>query len=195
MLKKVRVVAAAIAILLGIAYVLVVAISPAESILPPDNKLVVDGLVENPIEITYDELLSMPSVTVTAALICVQNQEGIGAEPVEWTGVQLKTILELADYAPNAVKVAFYAKDGFSTDLDIETALMPDILVAYRENGKTITGFVTGGEGSPTLRLVVPGKWGYKWIVWLNRIQVVDYNYLGKWESNGYSDEADIPFL
>jgi hypothetical protein len=42
------------------------------------------------------------------------------------------------------------------------------------------------------LRLVVPGRWGYKWISMLTRIEVLDYNYLGFWESRGYSDLAGI---
>lgn len=41
--------------------------------------------------------------------------------------------------------------------------------------------------------MVVPGKWGYKWIRGPTRIVLVDYDFLGYWESSGYSDEADIP--
>jgi hypothetical protein len=40
--------------------------------------------------------------------------------------------------------------------------------------------------------LVVPGKWGYKWISQLTVIELVNYDFLGRWESAGYSDEADI---
>jgi len=82
-------------------------------------------MVSNPLQLTYEELLAMPATTVAAPLICVQKQEGIGAVPYEWTGVMLKDILERASYSPNAVKVAFHSKDGFSTDLDLATALRP----------------------------------------------------------------------
>jgi len=58
----------------------------------------------------------------------------------------------------------------------------------------TITTFSPGGTGPPVLRLVIPGKWGYKWALWLNHIELVDYNYLGTWEGNGYTDEADIGY-
>jgi hypothetical protein len=42
------------------------------------------------------------------------------------------------------------------------------------------------------LRLVVPGRWGYKWIHHLNKIELVNYDFLGKFESQGYSDSAEI---
>lgn len=196
MLKKPHVVVVVVALLLIILYVFVVAISPTGFALPSENadnlpeKLVVDGLVSNPMTITYEELLAMPSAAVTAPLICVQNPTGGGVVPVEWTGVPLKAILENAEILQSVVKVAFHAEDCFSTDLTPEASMRDDILIADKENGETIRGLYNAGP--PSLRLVVPQKWGYTWTVWLNHIQVVDFNFLGVWETNGYSDEADI---
>ena len=131
-----------------------------------------------------------PSVTETAKLQCVADPSGSGAITSDWTGVQLKSILDKARPSAKAIKVAFYAADGYSTDLRLETALKPDSLIAYKQDGKLLS---SSGDGSIALRLVVPGKWGYKWINWLTHIKVVDYDYLGNWETAGYSDEADIP--
>jgi hypothetical protein len=80
------------------------------------------------------------------------------------------------------IKVGFYAADGYSTDLTIETAMRDDIILAYENNGNPLND----------LRLVVPGKWGYKWISQVTVIELVNYNFLGRWESQGYSDEANI---
>jgi DMSO/TMAO reductase YedYZ molybdopterin-dependent catalytic subunit len=77
-----------------------------------------------------------------------------------------------------------HADDGYSTDLTIATAMREDIILAYERDGMPLS------EG---LRLVVPGKWGYKWISGLTHIELVDYDFTGFWESRGYSDEADIP--
>jgi hypothetical protein len=99
-----------------------------------------------------------------------------------WTGVKLKTLLEAATPSEAAIKVAFYADDGYSTDLTVETAMRDDIIIAYEKDGATLDN----------LRLVVPGKWGYKWINQLTRIELVDYNFLGFWENRGYPDEADV---
>ncbi len=57
-----------------------------------------------------------------------------------------------------------------------------DIILAYELNGEPL---------NEVLRLVVPGKWGYKWIHHVDRIELLSYDFLGYWESRGYSDEAD----
>jgi hypothetical protein len=91
-------------------------------------------------------------------------------------------LLEEAKLSADAIKVAFYAADGYSTDLPIETAMRDNVILAYEKDGEPLND----------LRLVVPGKWGYKWISQLTRIELVDYNFLGFWESKGYSDEANV---
>jgi hypothetical protein len=98
--------------------------------------------------------------------------------------VRLGHILEEAGVSPQAVKVAFYASDNFTTDLTVTTAMRHDIILAYERDGEPLT---------ENLRLVVPCKWGYKWIRDLIHIELVDYDFLGTLESQGYSDEANIP--
>jgi hypothetical protein len=84
---------------------------------------------------------------------------------------------------PETVKVAFHAQDGYTTDLAVDTALRDDVILAYEKDGAPL---------SETLRLVVPGCWGYKWIAQVTGIELVNYNFLGMYESLGYSDEAYI---
>jgi DMSO/TMAO reductase YedYZ molybdopterin-dependent catalytic subunit len=144
--------------------------------------LKVDGLVQHPLNLTLNKIVAMPKTTEYAALYCVDNPQ----TPVttgNWTGVRLSTILETAGVSEGAIKVAFHAKDGYSTDLNITTAMRQDIILAYQKNGKPLT---------ETLRLVVPGKWGYKWISMVTHIQLVNYDFKGTWENNGYSDNGDI---
>lgn len=159
-------------------------IPPAKSETPnnyPDWQLTVSGLVRNPLTLNWTELTALPTTTVPAALICVDFPNQILLQGY-WTGVKLQTLFDMADALPSTVKVAFYAADGYSTDLTIETAKNEDVILAYEINGTALND----------LRLVVPGKWGYKWISQVTSIELVDYNYLGKWESQGYSDEADV---
>ncbi len=156
-----------------------------------DWTLVVEGLVNNPLELTYNDLILMPSKTVKARLWCVDDPTGMSARTYDWTGVPLKDILEMAGISDNAVKIAFHAADGYSTDLTPETALRPeaDIIIAYKKDGQ----FISYSEKDyPPTQMVVPGKYGYKWIKYLIHIEVVDYDYLGTWESKGYSDDADF---
>lgn len=146
-------------------------------------RLLIDGFVQHPLNLTLKELAAMPTSIVDAKLYCVDNPR----TPVtqgSWTGVRLKLLLEEAGVAQEAVKVAFYASDGYTTDLTVTTAMRDDIIIAYARNGEPLT---------ETLRLVVPGKWGYKWISELTHIELVNYDFKGTWESRGYTDEADIP--
>lgn len=146
----------------------------------PDWYLNVTGLVENPLILNWTTILAMPKTTVEAPIICVDSStKSLNAN---WTGVKLRTVLEGAHLSQDAIKVAFYAADGYSTDLPVETAMRDDILLGYEKDGTPLND----------LRLVVPGKWGYKWISQLTRIELVNYNFLGFWESYGYPDEADI---
>jgi DMSO/TMAO reductase YedYZ molybdopterin-dependent catalytic subunit len=124
----------------------------------------------------------MPKTTVNAVLYCVDYPSSPVAQG-NWTGVKLNLLLEEAGISSGAVKVAFTATDGYTTDLTVQTAMRQDIIIAYQLNGQSLS------EG---LRLVVPGKWGYKWISGIGQIELVNFDFKGFWESRGYSDEADI---
>ena len=145
-------------------------------------RLIVDGFVQRPLNLTLNKIRAMPKTIVYAELYCVGAPTIVQAKG-NWSGVTLGYILEQAGVEQAAIKVLFYADDGFTTDLDIATAMRSDIVVAYERDGETL---------DETLRLVVPGKWGYKWIREITRIELVDYNALGTWESGGYSDTAEI---
>lgn len=145
-------------------------------------QLTVAGLVEHPLTLSWAEIISMPRSTVNAELICVDMPNHVIMEG-NWTGVKLRLLLEKAGISPKAIKVGFYAEDGYSTDLTMETAIRDDIILAYEIDGEPLR---------EVLRLVVPGKWGYKWISQVISIELVDYDFKGFWESRGYSDEAEM---
>jgi DMSO/TMAO reductase YedYZ molybdopterin-dependent catalytic subunit len=147
-------------------------------------RLEVTGLVDNPLVLTYDDILSIPSVVQVTTLYCVTGFEGTG----EWTGVPLQYILEKAGYSEDTVSVIFYAADDYTSSISLEKALQDDTILAYKVNGVTLPK-----EHGYPLRLVVPDKWGYKWVKWIVRIELVDYDYEGYWESRGFSNIADVP--
>ena len=145
-------------------------------------QLSINGLVKNPLNLTLANLAAMPQTTIEADIRCVDFPTEIVAGG-KWTGVKLRFLLDEAGVSSSAIKVAFYAADGYSTDLDLETATRETVIIAYERDGQPL---------SETLRLVLPGKWGYKWISQLTNIVLVDYDFKGKWESQGYSDEANV---
>ncbi|UCG70558.1 MAG: molybdopterin-dependent oxidoreductase [Thermoplasmata archaeon] len=156
-------------------------------IIDADNwTLIVDGLVENPLILNYENITGFPKISEIKTLICVAGPSGTA----NWTGVRLKALLDMAVLKENAAEVVFYAADGYSSSLTIDYASGSDVILAYEMNGETLPI----DHGYP-LRLVAPGKYGYKWVKWITHIEVVDYDYKGFWESRGYSDEADVTVI
>jgi hypothetical protein len=145
-------------------------------------QLTVTGLVDHPLNLTLSEIAVMPQTTIYAQIYCVDFPNSVVTEG-NWTGVKLSPLLEEAGVSPDAVKVAFYAKDGYSTDLTLAVAESNDVILAYEKDGAPL---------SETLRLVVPDRWSYKWISQVTRIELVNYDFKGLWESRGYSDGASI---
>jgi hypothetical protein len=87
-------------------------------------------------------------------------------------------------------EIVFNSTDGFSSSVLLETAMEPTSILALRANGtdlEQITGFGSG------YRVVLPCRWGYKWVKWVKQIIVVDYDYKGTYEKYGLSDEAIRP--
>lgn len=128
-----------------------------------EYRLTVDGLVTNPLSLTYEELLAYPPITEVVLLICAFTF----ADNAEWTGVPLNTILAEAGIKPEASKVDFYALDGYHISLSLETAQKEGVFLAYAVDGQVLPA----RHGYP-LRLVVKGQFGDRWIKWVERIEV-----------------------
>jgi hypothetical protein len=143
--------------------------------------LTITGAVENELVFDYENLTQMESVTEIATLECVDGPYGTA----EWKGIPLYRILELAGLNTSAKDLIFYAADNYSDSLNLKEASAKNILLAYKMNGVDLPPT----QGFP-LRLVCPDHYGYKWVKWIVKIEVVDYNYIGFWESRGWSDNA-----
>jgi DMSO/TMAO reductase YedYZ molybdopterin-dependent catalytic subunit len=166
-----------------------------ESIIDPNIdsrswRLRVDGLVGRPVTIGYDELLAMPATEQYVTLQCISNLVGgdlVGT--AKWTGVPLARVLERAGgVGRGAVRVVFHAVGGYSDSLPVAKALEPTTVVAYGMNDRSLPR----AHGFPA-RIIVPGIYGMKNVKWLERIEVVDYDYRGYWQrSDGWDNIAEI---
>jgi DMSO/TMAO reductase YedYZ molybdopterin-dependent catalytic subunit len=166
-----------------------------ESIIDPNVdrghwKLRVDGLVARPVTVGYDELLAMPGIEQYVTLQCISNLVGgdlVGT--AKWTGVPLARVLERAGgVGRGAVRVVFHAVGGYSDSLPLAKALEPTTVVAYGMNDRSLPR----AHGFPA-RIVAPGIYGMKNVKWLERIEVVDYDYRGYWQrSDGWDNVAEI---
>jgi len=126
-------------------------------------RLTVDGLVDNPLSLTYEEILRYPSVTQTVLLICSLTF----VDNAQWTGVPLKILLTEAGINPEAKHVYIYGLDDYIDTLLLADANRDGTFLAYQVNGETLPK----KHGYP-VRLVVEGKLGHYWVKWVERIEV-----------------------
>ena len=191
---------------------------------PSTYRLKVAGdAVEHSLELTYDDILQLPSRTVPVFLECAGNnrslfekvigqtagelQWGLGAVSMaEWTGVPLRVILEMAGVKSDAVDVNVKGLDkdaqegGVSRPMSIEKAMEPETILAYVMNGEILPP----DHGFP-VRAIVPGWVGTNSVKWVETITVssekiwVDRNtntyvYIGpKWPPENYTPAIGAP--
>lgn len=146
--------------------------------------LTIDGEVEKPLRLNWDDFLKLPTVESVSDFHCV---EGWSVLNCRWEGIRFKQIIELVKPKENAKYVAFRCADGYTTSLTLKELSGDNVLLAYRLDGKPLEI----GYGFP-LRLVVPSKYAYKSTLWVTRITFTLKKELGYWEKRGYSDTADI---
>lgn len=156
---------------------------------PKGFSLRIEGLVERPYMLNLKELEEMKDKTEFVTLECIGNP--IGGDSISnalWDGVTLRKIIEKAEPKKGVVKTVFYAEDGYSDSIPYTLSLSEDVFLAYRMNGEPLPR----KHGYP-LRAIVPGIYGMKHVKWLSKIELVNYNFKGYWEKNGWSDDAIIP--
>jgi len=148
-------------------------------------QLRVTGLVDRPLNLSLDDIESMPSTKLVKNFQCVT---GWRVPEVHWEGVKLSDVLDAAGVQSNAGAVEFDSYDGADTEsLTLYQARLPDVIVAYRMLGAP----VTTEHGGP-VRLYVAPMYGYKSLKWLRSIRVVEQARPGYWEQNGYPVDAWI---
>jgi DMSO/TMAO reductase YedYZ molybdopterin-dependent catalytic subunit len=151
---------------------------------PMQWSLKVDGMVENPLTYSINDIRRMEPVEATLPFICVEGWDMW----VKWKGVPLKRIIEDVKPLPGACWLTFYAYSEYTDSLFIQDAMDERTMLVY--------GYEDGDlpvENGGPLRLVVPFKLSYKSVKWVQRISFVDSEELGYWEVRGYPPEAGIP--
>ncbi len=151
-------------------------------------RLKIEGLVENPLVLRFDEIQALPKKIQTKSFICV---EGWGLDDQRWEGVSLKEIFSKVKISPKAKYVSFYATGGqYHDSLSIGEALEPETMLAYGVNEKELSP-----ENGFPLRLVIPRMYAYKSVKWVERIVFTEKQEVGYWEKAGYSPDGSIPGL
>jgi DMSO/TMAO reductase YedYZ molybdopterin-dependent catalytic subunit len=151
-------------------------------------QLDIGGEVEAPFSLTYDQLLDLDAVEQVHTLECISNYvAGDLISTAVWTGVPLRDLLNRARVKPDAYSVAFTSVDGYTDSIPIAKAMEERTLVAYLMNGKT----VPQAHGFPA-RMLVPNIYGMKNVKWIRMIDVVNYEFVGYWQQQGWSNSAVV---
>lgn len=146
----------------------------------------VDGLVDNPRSWSLAELAAMPQVDRQVDIHCVTRWSRLDAR---FAGVPLAQLLEACAPRPEARFVSFVARSerDHSTSLPLADLRQLDALVALAHEGQPLDQI----HGGP-VRMVVPGRYFYKSLKWLARIELLADDRLGYWEGEaGYHNGAD----
>ena len=168
---------------------------------PKTWRLQIEGSgVSRPISVTYDELLSMPSISVIRALECAGNGRNMfqashgkkiegtpwnlgGIGVAEWTGVPLHEVLGRAGVkhtARDAMPEGLDAKK-VSRPMPVEKAMADDTLLVYAMNGQPLLP----DHGFP-VRMLVPGWVGISHVKWLGRIEVSEQSLYSEYNTKKY---------
>jgi DMSO/TMAO reductase YedYZ molybdopterin-dependent catalytic subunit len=162
------------------------------SIDPQTWRLRIDGMVERPLELTFQELLDRGLDEYAITLTCVSNEVGGGlVGNAVWSGVPVRDLLRLAKPTSGADMVLSRSVDGFTASTPLETLTDDgrDAILAVTMNGEPLPL----EHGFP-VRMVVPGLYGYVSATkWLTQLTVTTFAQdEAYWTPRGYSARAPI---
>jgi DMSO/TMAO reductase YedYZ molybdopterin-dependent catalytic subunit len=156
-----------------------------------DWKLRIEGAVDNPFELTYDELVAMSDFEDTVTMQCVSNNVGgnlVGN--ATWQGVRLATLLDRAGVQPEGTQIVGHSVDDFTAGFPTEIGLDGrTAMVAVAMNGEPLPA----PHGFPA-RLIIAGLYGYVSATkWLDAIALGPWDaFDGYWITRGWAKEGPI---
>ena len=169
-------------------------------------RLQVHGHVRKRRAWTWEELNELPERTVFATIECAGNGRSFLRQPEpgeqwgagaighsEWTGVPLATVLEASRPLSDTLEVLCEGADSgtepdqpqpmhFARGLPLAKAMHPDTLLAFRMNGEPLSR----SHGAP-VRLIVPGWYGVCSVKWITRLELLDHQFEGYFQTNKYT--------
>jgi len=145
--------------------------------------LKIDGEVRNPLTLKISDLMELKQTTQTCDVHCVTGWTLLDSR---WQGISMKTIMELVKVKDGVSFVIFEAPGGYSSSIPISEAGKDNVLLAHSLFDKKLPQV----HGAP-LRALVPDRYFYKSVKWVQRIKFTVADEPGYYESSGYSNNAD----
>lgn len=150
---------------------------------PVTYRFKVWGEVEEPFELTWDELQALPRTHMTSDFHCVTTWSRYDNA---WEGVHIREILQRARPTSNAHFVMEHSFTGYTTNVPLEALDDDDVLIAFKHDGADLEP----DHGGP-VRLILPKLYAYKSAKWLSGLEFMPKDRPGFWEIRGYSNSAN----
>jgi DMSO/TMAO reductase YedYZ molybdopterin-dependent catalytic subunit len=128
------------------------------------------GLVENELQLGWDDFQALPQITDVSDFHCVTRWSKLD---MQWDGVSARELLMQAGPLEHAHYVTLHAYDGYTTNLPLEALLDDDVIIAHSALGYPLTT----AHGGP-VRMVVPKRYAWKSAKWLKAIEVHEFDRL-----------------
>lgn len=145
-------------------------------------RLTIDGEVENPLVLKWDDFTALPQTHDTSDFHCVTTWSKMD---MSWEGVRLMDLAALVQPKEAATHILCYGYDTYTTNVALEEALKPDVLLVHSVYGEPLPK----EHGGP-VRMITPQLYAWKGAKWIKRIEFLSANKLGFWEERGYSNTA-----
>ena len=142
----------------------------------------IDGMVEEPLRLTWQEFRGLPQVEVTSDFHCVTRWSRLDNR---WKGALFTEVLKRVKLRAGAEHVLVLAEEGYTANVPLQDLERPDVLFAFEHDGEPLPA----EHGGP-LRLVVPQLYAWEERE-MGGFTLLDHDELGFWERNGYHAYGD----
>jgi DMSO/TMAO reductase YedYZ molybdopterin-dependent catalytic subunit len=149
----------------------------------PDWRLNIEGEVQNPVSLKFQDLMNLKQADLTCDVHCVTGWTLLDSR---WRGIHMQTIMDLVNVKKTAGFIVFEAPGDYSSSIPLSAVRKPNVILAHGFSDQNLPL-----EYGAPLRGLVPDRYFYKSVKWLERIRFVVEDEPGYYESGGYSNSAD----
>lgn len=152
-------------------------------------RLRIEGLVDNPVSWTLEEVRQMPTTDAFITMSCISNRIGGSLiSTTKWTGVPMQHILEQVQPQDGAQAIRIESADGFDEYVSLDLIRNDDrLMLAHSFDDAPLPQ----RNGFP-LRIHIPNRYGMKQPKWITKMTFVDAEGDGYWVRRGWSEEAIV---
>ncbi|MEO1415364.1 MAG: sulfite oxidase-like oxidoreductase [Bacteroidota bacterium] len=146
-------------------------------------ELKLEGLVEEPVTLSWEDFMECPAQTYKVDIHCVTKWSKLDTL---WEGVSVDDLLSQVRLKPEAKYALIFCYGGYTTNLPLEDLCDNKAFMAYRYGG-----FPLAPEHGGPVRLVVPHLYFWKSAKWVQGIRFLSEDEAGFWERAGYHMYGD----